>query len=181
MASQRRKNTASGLILILIGLIFLAFQLFPALNVWVGDRFTWPVGIIVVAFGLLLIGVIAGSADMLVPAAIVGGIGGILYLQNEGTLAWGSWAYLWTLIPGFAGIGELLAGLIQWKRRAIIDGVQTILVSAVLFLVFGSLIGDLFGPIQDLLPLFLIALGVFLFVRALVEGSRARRHERRAE
>jgi hypothetical protein len=44
------------------------------------------------------------------------------------------------------------------------------LVSAVLFLVFGSLIGDAFGyfPFSTYLPVLLIALGLFLFIRALV-------------
>jgi hypothetical protein len=176
VASQKRKNVASGLILILIGLVFLAFQVFPALNAWVGEEITWPVSIILVALGLLVIGVLTGTADMLIPASIVGGIGGILYLQNEGILTWESWAYLWTLIPGFAGLGVLLSGLIQWKRRTIIDGLQTILVSAVLFFVFGSLLGDMFGffPFQDYLPVLLIALGVFLFIRALFERRPTR-------
>jgi hypothetical protein len=178
--SQKRKNIASGLILILIGLIFLAFQVFPALNVWAGEGFTWPVSIILVAFGLLVIGALTGTADMLIPASIVGGIGGILYLQNEGVLTWESWAYLWTLIPGFVGIGEVLAGIIKWKRRQIIDGLQSMLVSAVLFFVFGSLMGDMFGyfPFQDYLPVLLIALGVFLFIRALFDRGKPYRKDR---
>jgi hypothetical protein len=169
VASQKRKSIASGLILILIGIIFLAFQVFPSLNAWIGEEFTWPISIMLVALGLLLIGALTGTPEMLIPASIVGGIGGILYLQNEGILTWESWAYLWTLIPGFVGIGELLSGLIKWKRREIVDGLQTILVSAVLFFVFGSLLGEMFGyfPFQDVLPVLLIALGVFLFIRAL--------------
>jgi hypothetical protein len=178
VVSQKRKNIASGLMLILIGLAFLAFQIFPGLNVWVGDRFTWPVGIMLVAAGLLAIGVLTGTADMLIPASIVAGIGGILYLQNERILTWESWAYLWTLIPGFVGIGVLLSGIIQWKRSHIIDGLQTMLVSAVLFFIFGSWLGDMFGffPFQDLLPFLLIALGVVLFIRALFDRGRTRPH-----
>ena len=111
---------------------------------------------------------------MLVPASIVGGIGGILYLQNSGVLTWESWAYMWTLIPGFVGIGVFLAGLIKWDRKGIIDGLQTFLVGAVLFLVFGSLMGDMFGyfPFRDYLPVLLIALGVFLFIRAIFDRRR---------
>jgi hypothetical protein len=129
--------------------------------------------VMLVALGLVVIGVLTGEADMLVPASIVGGIGGILFLQNSGVLTWESWAYVWTLIPGFVGLGILLAGLIKWKKKQIFEGLQTMLVSTVLFLVFGSLIGDAFGyfPFSTYLPVLLIALGVFLFVRALVNRT----------
>jgi hypothetical protein len=56
----------------------------------------------------------------------------------------------------------------RWKT--VQDGFQTILVSAVLFVVFGSFFGlPLLG---DYWPLLLIALGLFLMVRALFRGSR---------
>jgi len=174
MSEHKRRSIASGLILILLGLAFLAFQIFPALRAWANLEFTWPVSILIVALALVVIGALTGTADMLVPAAIVGGIGGILYLQNSRVLTWESWAYLWTLIPGFAGIGVFLAGLLKWKKREIIDGLQTMLVSAVLFLVFGSLMGDMFGvfPFRQYLPILLIALGVFLFIRAVIDRRR---------
>jgi hypothetical protein len=174
MASQKRKNITSGFILILIGLIFLAFQIFPGLQAWVDQEFTWPMSIFFVALGLLVIGALTGTPDMLVPASIVGGIGGILYVQNAGIITWESWAYLWTLIPGFVGIGVLLAGLLKWNKKEMIDGLQTILVSFVLLMVFGSLMGDMFGyfPFQAYLPVLLIALGVFLFIRALFDKRR---------
>ena len=174
MSTVRRKNITSGIILILIGLVFLAFQVVPALKTWASQEFTWPVSIVLVALGLLVIGALTGTADMLVPACIVAGIGGILYFQNVGTVTWESWAFLWTLIPGFAGLGVFLAALLKWDKKEMVDGLQTILVSAVLFLVFGSLIGDAFGyiPFRTYLPVLLIALGLFLFVRALLGRRR---------
>jgi hypothetical protein len=174
MSTSKRKNITSGIILILIGLGFLALQLFPALRIWADREFSWPMSIILVAFGLLVLAALTGTADLLVPASIVGGIGGILYLQDAGVLTWESWAFLWTLIPGFAGIGVALAGLIKWKRKEIVDGLQTVLISAVLFLVFGSLMGEMFDhfPFRDYLPILLIALGLSLFVRALLDRRR---------
>lgn len=174
MDTRKRKSITSGIILILIGLGFLAVQLIPSLRIWAGQEFTWPVSILLVALGLVVIGALTGTADLLVPASIVGGIGGILYFQNVGIITWESWAFLWTLIPGFVGIGVFLAGLLKWNRKEIIDGLQTVLVSAVLFLVFGSLMGDMFGyfPFRDYLPVLLIALGIFLFIRALLERRR---------
>jgi len=170
MNKSQRKNITSGILLILLGLAFLAVQLVPGVRAWIDDQYAWPMNVMLVALGLIVIGILTGEADMLVPASIVGGIGGILYLQNSGVLTWESWAYVWTLIPGFVGLGIFLAGLIQWKKSQIFEGLQTMLVSAVLFLVFGSLIGDAFGyfPFSAYLPVLLIALGLFLFIRALV-------------
>ncbi len=174
MSSTKRKNVTSGIILILIGLGFLAFQLVPSLRMWAGQEFAWPVWIMLGGLGLLLIGALTGTAEMFIPACIVGGIGGILYFQNAGLITWESWAYLWTLIPGFVGIGIFLAGLVKWNRREIVDGLQTVLVSAVLFLIFGSLMGSMFGyfPFGFYLPVLLIALGVFMFIRAVLDRRR---------
>lgn len=174
MSNRVRKNITSGVILILLGLILLAFQIVPTLRAWTAEEFTWPLGIIAASLGLLVIGALTGTADMFVPASIVGGIGGILHLQNTGVLTWESWSFMWTLIPGFVGIGVLLAGLVKWKKKEIIDGLQTMMVSVVLFLVFGSLWGDRFGivPLREYLPFLLIALGLFLFVRAILDQRR---------
>ncbi len=174
MSTEKRKHIASGILLILIGLLFLMVQIVPGLKVWAGSRFTWPMGIVGIALGLLVIGALTGTADMFVPASIVGGIGAILYFQNAGVLPWESWSYLWALIPGFVGVGVLLAGLIKWNKKEIVDGMQTVLVSIVLLLVFGSLMGQSFDhlPWHDYLPVVLIALGLFLFARALFERKR---------
>lgn len=87
--------------------------------------------IIFVALGLFVIGLLTGEPDMAIPACIVGGIGGILYFQAIGVLTWQSWAYMWTLIPGFVGLGLLIAGLLNWKRKQIGEGLESLLTSAV--------------------------------------------------
>ena len=170
VSHHKRSNLTSGLVLILIGVVLLALQVFPGLGAWFNFTFTWPMIIIFVALGLLVIGLLSGEPDMAIPACIVGGIGGILYFQTIGVLTWQSWAYMWTLIPGFVGVGILIAGLLNWRRKQIGEGLESILTSAVLFTVFGSLFGDIFGyfPFKYYLPFALIALGVFLFIRALL-------------
>ncbi len=170
MSQRKKSNLTSGLVLILLGAVLLALQVFPGLGAWFNITFAWPMIIIFVALGLLVIGLLTGEPDMAIPACIVGGIGGILYFQATGVLTWQSWAYMWTLIPGFVGVGILIAGLLNWKRNQIGEGLESILTSAVLFTIFGSLFGDIFGyfPIKFYLPFALIALGVFMFIRALI-------------
>jgi hypothetical protein len=168
MEHRRRKNISSGLFLILLGLAFLGFQIFSI-------AFTWPMILIFVALGLLAIGLLSLTPDMVIPACIVGGIGSILYLQDLGILTWASWAYLWTLIPGFVGVGEVLAGILRRKSKQITEGLETIMVSAVMFAIFGSIFGNMFGffPLQgSTLAILLIVVGVFLFIRALISPRK---------
>jgi hypothetical protein len=111
---DRDRNSALrlGVVLIILGGLFLLVRAAPDLFGWVGDS-SWPLIIVGVGIVLLLIGAVTGAAGMAVPAAIVGGIGGLLYWQNA-TGNWQSWAYAWTLIPGFVGAGTLVAGL--WRQ-----------------------------------------------------------------
>jgi len=122
---------------------------------------------------ILLIGLIIGSPGMAVPASIVAGIGGILYYQNA-TNNWGSWAYMWALIPGFVGVGTMLAGLLgENTRQNLGHGLNLVVTSAVLFLVFATFFGGLsllgnYGP-----AILLILLGVYIIARGLMR-NRAR-------
>jgi hypothetical protein len=104
---------------------------------------------------------------MAVPACIVGGIGMILFWQNQ-TGNFGSWAYAWTLIPGFAGVGEVLAALLGDRNTAHIrSGLRQIVVSAVLFVVFGSFLGG-FRVLGPYWPVILIAGGLLLILDTLI-------------
>jgi hypothetical protein len=159
---NRRSSLAAGLVLILLGVCFLVIQLVPGLEAW----FSWPLIIVGVGVLLLVIGVLMGVPAMAVPACIVGGIGGLLYWQNA-TGNWESWAYAWTLIPGFVGLGIVLSGLLGGEtRQAMRGGGWLILISLVMFTAFGSLFGAL-GLAGDYWPVLLIALGVLVLIRSL--------------
>jgi hypothetical protein len=164
MRHYRRSNLAVGLILILIGAWFLAIQVFPNLRVWFNISFSWPLIIIGAGALLLFIGLLAGEPGMAVPACIVSGIGGLLYYQNL-TGHWESWAYAWTLIPGFVGAGVILSGLLGNRpKRSLGDGLNLIVISLVLFLIFATFLGgpNLLGPFW---PVLIILLGLWLIVR----------------
>jgi len=108
---------------------------------------------------------------MAVPACIVGGIGCLLYWQNA-TGNWESWAYAWTLIPGFLGVGILLAGLLEGRLRQSLDsGIFFIVISLVMFAIFGSFLGGLqiFGLYW---PVLLILFGLWMLVRTLFRSRQ---------
>jgi hypothetical protein len=159
---HKRSSIIVGTILIVAGLFFLVIQLFPGLafNLDIGQQ--WP--LIIVSVGMLLIlSAVFGSPALAIPGSIVSGIGSILYVQNL-TDTWSSWAYIWTLIPGFAGIGLILAGLLGHRRRASWrEGGRLLLISFVLFLVFGAFFNGL-GGLGRYWPIILIGLGLWMLL-----------------
>jgi hypothetical protein len=161
----------AGVLLVLVGAWFLATQFVPGLGEWFNIEFTWPLIIIAVGAFLLVFGLLVGAPGMAVPACIVGGIGGILYWQNL-TQDWDSWAYVWTLIPGFVGIGTILAGLLGENTRSSVEGGSwLVIISLVLFLIFSSFTSERswLGPYW---PILLIVAGVLMIVRILLRRTK---------
>jgi uncharacterized integral membrane protein len=168
MEQKTRSSIVGGALLILLGLFFLLYQVMPAQFNWLRVELGWPMTVVAVGVGLLIFGLLVGAPGMAIPASIVGGIGLLLYWQNA-TGNWESWAYAWTLIPGFVGIGTILMGLLGGGRLrdSLEGGFWLILISLVLFAIFGSFLGglNLFGPYW---PALLILLGVVVLVRNLI-------------
>ena len=168
---MNRKNLTTlvlGILLVLVGVYFALVNAFPAFADMIQISYSWPVIILLVAAGLLVIGLLAGAPDMAVPAFIVGGIGGILYYQNT-YQDWGSWSYMWTLIPGFSGLGMMVAWLFgardRYSIRSALDALGT---SFVLFAIFGAIFGA-FKQLGNYWPVLLIAAGVLLALRGLIK------------
>jgi len=170
---QNRTNLFLGILLILIGAWLVITRQVPAIQNWLDDNFAWPMWTIGAGLLVFLIGLLTGTPGMAIPASIIIGIGGILYYQNA-TDNYGSWAYLWTLIPGFVGVGMILAGLLgENTRRNLSRGLNLIVISAVLFLVFATFFGgiSILGDLGDYgVPLVLILLGLYILTRGFLRG-----------
>lgn len=176
---QNRTTLFLGLLLILIGAWLVVSRQVPAVREWLDANFAWPMYTIGAGLLIFLLGLLSGAPGMSVPAAIVTGIGGILYYQNA-TNDFASWSYMWTLIPGFVGVGVILAGLLgEHTRHNIGRGLNLIVISAVLFLIFGALFGGLsiLGPNGP--AVLLIALGVYILLRGFLRSSYRRQDETR--
>lgn len=175
---QNRSTLFIGVLLILIGAWLVVSRQVPAVRDWLALNWEWPMWTIGAGILIFIIGLITGAPGMSVPAAIVAGVGGILYYQNL-TNDYGSWSYMWTLIPGFVGVGTILAGLLgEYTRHNLARGLNLVVVSAVMFLIFGALFGGL-GILGPNGPAFLlIALGLYVLVRGMLRGNRGS-HEAR--
>ena len=163
---KRKSGIFGGVLLILLGLFFLASEIYPDIfNFW-----RWPFILIGLGIIFLLWALITETGGLAIPGAILSGLGGIFYYQ-EVTQDWESWAYIWALIPGFVGVGIWLSGLIDKKfKQNFSGGLTLILISAVLFFAFGSQFG-LQATITVFWPILLIALGAVALIRALLRNK----------
>ena len=160
---HKRSSVIGGLLMILIGVFFLIVEMFPALAVQLNIARQWPL-IIVGLGGLFLLSALLGAPPLAVPGSIVTGIGGILYYQNA-TGNWASWAYVWTLIIGFVGVGTIIFGLLERRDKTMLSsGSRMILISLVLFAVFGAFFNGL-GQLGIIGPAAIMLLGLWLLLR----------------
>ncbi len=165
MDKNKRTSIVGGAILILVGAVLFAGQIVPDLIPDFWRIFSWPWIIIGVGLALLILGAALGEPGMAVPATIVGGIGGILAYQWY-TGDWQSWAYIWTLIPGFVGVGIVLMSLLGGDA-SLKDGGTLIFISFIMLAVFGSFFGAV-GLAGRYWPVLLILLGVVLMTRTFM-------------
>ena len=166
MDKQKRTSIVGGAILILVGVILFVAQVVPDLVPDFWREFSWPWIVIGVGLFLLALGALVGEPGLAVPATIVGGIGGILAYQNYSG-HFESWAYLWTLIPGFVGLGIILMKLLGGEG-SVRDGTTLLLISLTMLAVFGSFFGAL-GLAGSYWPVLLILLGIVLLVRSFIK------------
>ncbi len=172
---QNRTNLALGILLILIGGWLVISRQVPAVQNWLGDNFTWPMWTIGAGLIVFIIGLLTGAPGMSVPASIIAGIGGILFYQNQ-TGDFSSWSYMWALIPGFVGVGTILAGLLgENTRRNLSHGLNLIVISIVLFLVFATFFGGLSILGDYGAAVILILLGVYVLIRGFVRSGSGSR------
>mgnify|MGYP003984352911 CR=1 FL=1 len=167
---MKKGNITGGLILILLGAWFLAIQFVPQMKAWAEG--SWALSIIGIAAIFLVVSILNNIPGLSIPAFIIGGIGGLLYYQSV-TGDWESWAYAWTFIPGFVGLGLLFFSLQTRDKGAMQAGFILLFISSVLFFVFGSFLGASEQLIQYW-PLLLILAGAWSMLRSLFSKKKVK-------
>lgn len=165
---MKRNNLAWGLILILVGLGFLLFQVFPGIEA----EFQWPWILIGVGTIFAVASVLTRTGGLMIPAFIIGGLGAI-FLYQTNTDNWASWAYIWTIIPGFVGAGMLVGGLYDPDLRSARPASFILLaVSAVALVIFSGMLG-FDNSLLQYWPVLLILAGAIVLIRSLL-GSKGK-------
>ncbi len=167
---KNRGQLALGVILILLGGFFIAQQQIPALKDWMGMYLEYPLNIVLAGAAIFLVGLLVWAPGMSVPAAIVATVGGILYYQDLNN-DYSSWSYMWTLIIAAIGAGEAVTGLLKRSWSEVRSGLNTVVVGAVLFVIFASIFGKLdllgaYGP-----AILLVLVGLWVLIRGLLRKN----------
>lgn len=171
MQRNRGARVVGGILLILVGVYLILIQINPDLSIF--GAFEWPMIMIGIGALMLIIGLLLGEPGMAVPAAIVAGLGCIFLYQTK-TDDWTSWAYIWALIPGFAGVGGIVAGLLgDNPLKSIREGITLVIISGILFVIFSSIFG---GPVTlgDWWPVLLILLGFWILISYFLGTRRSK-------
>lgn len=166
--TRRRTNSIIGLVLVGLGALFLAGQIFD-FNLW---ALAWPF-LIIIPGALFFVGMVAGgkpAGPLAIPGSIVTMTGLILLFQSI-TGAWATWAYVWSLIfPTSIGIGLIISGRWSDTPSLVKSGTGWTIAGLIIFLVTGGtleLFFDISGSgVNDVLwPLLLIGIGVWMLRR----------------
>jgi hypothetical protein len=163
MSTQSTNSGAliGGSLLIGFGLLALLGQLFrDVFNLSVAGPFT------VIGFGaIFFVVMVAGgkqAAPFAIPGSIISGIGLILLYQSL-TDHWASWAYGWTVIVFFVGVGILVSGWWGGNIHQRNSGLRVMRTGFILFVIFGAFFEGLFSGFRGyLFPALLIAVGLYL-------------------
>ena len=182
---DRRRGTAVfGILLVAVGVFFLASEQFGADL----GKFGWPIFVIAPGLFLLVLGLAIpheGGLGAAIPGGILTSLGFVLALQTA-TDTYASWAYAWAIVaPGSVGLTLMLFGMLHRRRDLFDAGVRTAATGLGLFVCFGLFFESILG-IDDLspnnvfragLPLMAVGLGVLIVIwnllpRRLTRGAR---------
>ncbi len=170
-------TVAVGLVLVLIGAALFGGQL---LDIGIDD-IGWPFFVIAAGVAVLVIGLlVANEQGMVIGGTITTTVGLVLLYQNN-TGRWETWAYAWALVgPAASGLGLALWGARSGSGSDVRNGTWGLL-GGLAFFVIGFLFfegvigigGDRLSLPEWLLPVAVIAIGVVVLGRGLLERREA--------
>ena len=162
---DKRGSIVVGGILVLIGAIFLFVNVF---QIDFGE--IWPIIFFIIGAGFYLPVLLMprdrqNLSGLLIPGTILFGLGAIFF-YNILADDWGSWAYIWTLIPASVGLGLLFAARVgNWGGDTMRVGLWMFVISTAVCLVLAAFFGG--GNAGLIGAILLIGLGAFLLIRSI--------------
>jgi hypothetical protein len=154
---QRWANIA--VVLIIVGAVFLLGELFNFRIGWLWPFFILVPGVLLLAIAFRRDNVNVGAA---IPGALLTTLG-LIFLYQQSTGHWESWAYIWALMPLSVGGALYLAGVRNDDPEATTNGLQMMRVFGIIFIaglvLFELLIFDRGGFAGYFLPIALIIAG----------------------
>ncbi len=141
-------NLILGIILIVLGIVFLIGQVFnQVFNIHIGS-YTWPFIVIVPGVLLYLAAFMTearAGRGLAIAGSIVTAVGLLLFFQNVTNL-WATWAYAWALVtPTAPGLGLALFSTLRGQGDQARQGLRLAAIGAVIFAAGAAFFEGLFG------------------------------------
>jgi hypothetical protein len=168
MKDINRGSLIAGVGLVLLGALFIVFNLIPGFTI----KQTWPIIFLVAGFGFCLPALAwpdsrKGLAALFIPGTILFVLGAI-FLFNTLAKEWTIWAFAWILIPAAVGLGMMLAAKIgEWSHGVWVVGTWMAILCLSLFAVFAALFGHVI--VKYVGAGLLVLMGVYLLVRSFLK------------
>jgi hypothetical protein len=136
-------------------------------SIW---SYLWPLEVISVGLGFVLMAIFLKVPWLFIPASIVG-LTGLVLQFCAATGLWGSWAVLWTVEPFAVGLPLLLIGMIKKIEGVKVAGIILCGIAGLAFAAMSSLLVTSFWITRLVGPAIILALGILLVLSALTKKT----------
>jgi hypothetical protein len=136
-------------------------------SIW---SYLWPLEVISVAFGFVLMAVFLKVPWLMIPASIIGLTGFVLQFCAV-TGLWSSWAVLWTVEPFAVGLPLLLIGMVKKIEGVKVAGIILCGLAGLAFAAMSSILVTSLWITRLIGPVIVLALGILLVVSAIINRS----------
>jgi signal transduction histidine kinase len=164
MARYSRHQEILGILLIVIGLLFL---LVSNDLLWFGWEAVWPIFPFLFGVFLLRFYTARRKPRQLFWGSLFAQLGFFFFLFSSNIFDWDDMSVAWPAFPMMLGVSMLaVSGVIEEAARAVIMGVFFLIVAGVFFLVQSGAIAGRVTWFTRIWPLVLVGAGVLVFLRS---------------
>ena len=148
------------------GLILFIASITGSWSIW---TYLWPLEVISVTLGFILMAVFLKVPWLMIPASIIG-LTGLVLQFCAATGMWNSWAVLWTVEPFAVGLPLLLIGIFKKIEGVKVAGIILCGFAGLAFAAMSSILVTSFWITRLIGPVVVLALGILLIVSAFMKS-----------
>jgi hypothetical protein len=134
-------------------------------HIW---AFLWPLEVISVALGFVLMAIFLKVPWLMIPASIIG-LTGLVLQFCAATGWWSSWAVLWTVEPLAVGLPLLLIGMFKKIEGVKVAGIILCGFAGLAFAAMSTILVTSLWITRLIGPAIVLALGILLIISALAK------------
>jgi hypothetical protein len=136
----------------------------------------WPLEVISVALGFVLMAIFLKVPWLMIPASIIG-LTGLVLQFCAATGWWNSWAVLWTVEPFAIGLPLLIIGMVKKIEGVKVAGIILCGIAGLAFAAMSSLLVTTVWVTRLIGPAIVLSLGILLVLSVVLKQSANPRND----